>query len=188
MILIFLYGPPAVGKYTVGKTLARLTGYRLFHNHLTADVVEEIIDRDTPAFGRAVRKIRLDLIAIAAKSETPGLIFTHTYLHPKDIAEVRRYVATVRRAGGRVCFVKLTTSADVLERRVIRADRKRFGKISSRSTLRSVLGRHDFTTQIPGVTSLIIDTTSHDPKISAQMIQRAFHLPTNPQKSTHHAH
>ena len=31
---LFLYGAPAVGKLTVAKELADLTGYKLFHNHL----------------------------------------------------------------------------------------------------------------------------------------------------------
>lgn len=178
MTLIFLYGPPAVGKYTVGKTLARLTGYRLFHNHLTADVVEEIIDRGTPAFGRAVRKIRLDLIAIAASSKTHGLIFTFVYLHPKDIREVHRYVTIVRRAGGHVHFVQLTASQEILHARVRRADRRRFGKITTRAMLRAMMSRHDLTTAIPGVTSLTIDTAKILPLQTAQKIQKFYHLPT----------
>jgi len=34
MNLVFLHGPAASGKLTVGRELSRLTGYRLFHNHL----------------------------------------------------------------------------------------------------------------------------------------------------------
>jgi tRNA uridine 5-carbamoylmethylation protein Kti12 len=33
--LIFISGMPAVGKLTVAQELAKLTGYRPFHNHLT---------------------------------------------------------------------------------------------------------------------------------------------------------
>jgi shikimate kinase len=33
MNFIVIFGPPAVGKMTVGQELARLTGYKLFHNH-----------------------------------------------------------------------------------------------------------------------------------------------------------
>ncbi len=36
MQLVFLYGPPGVGKLTVGNALSALTGYKLFHNHLTS--------------------------------------------------------------------------------------------------------------------------------------------------------
>jgi len=34
MNLVFLYGPPAAGKYTIGRELASLTGLALFHNIL----------------------------------------------------------------------------------------------------------------------------------------------------------
>ncbi len=37
--LVYLYGPPAVGKLTVATELQRLTGFRLFHNHLTVDAL-----------------------------------------------------------------------------------------------------------------------------------------------------
>lgn len=44
MQLIFIYGPPAVGKLSVANALAKLTGYRVFHNHLTIDLVRSIFD------------------------------------------------------------------------------------------------------------------------------------------------
>ena len=50
MRLVFLYGPPAVGKLTVAKALARLTGYKVFHNHLTIDLVASILDWGTGPF------------------------------------------------------------------------------------------------------------------------------------------
>ena len=42
MNLVFIYGPPAVGKLTVAKELSLITGYPLFHNHLTRDLVHEL--------------------------------------------------------------------------------------------------------------------------------------------------
>lgn len=35
MQLVFLYGPPGVGKLTVARDLAGLTNFKVFHNHLT---------------------------------------------------------------------------------------------------------------------------------------------------------
>jgi adenylate kinase family enzyme len=32
MHLVVIFGPPAVGKMTVGHELTKLTGYKLFHN------------------------------------------------------------------------------------------------------------------------------------------------------------
>jgi replication-associated recombination protein RarA len=33
---LLLYGPPAVGKLTIAKEIARLTGFKVAHAHLTS--------------------------------------------------------------------------------------------------------------------------------------------------------
>ena len=47
MKLILIFGPQAVGKMTVGQELATLTGLKLFHNHMTIDLVSPIFDYST---------------------------------------------------------------------------------------------------------------------------------------------
>jgi tRNA uridine 5-carbamoylmethylation protein Kti12 len=42
MKLVFLHGAPAVGKLTVARELSALTGFRLFHNHLTVDLATSL--------------------------------------------------------------------------------------------------------------------------------------------------
>ena len=44
MKLIFLHGLPGVGKLTVARQLAALTGFKLFHNHLTVDLVTSVFE------------------------------------------------------------------------------------------------------------------------------------------------
>ena len=39
MKFILLFGPQAVGKMTVGQELAKITDLKLFHNHMTIDLV-----------------------------------------------------------------------------------------------------------------------------------------------------
>ena len=39
MHFVFVFGPPAVGKMTVGRELAARTGYKLLHNHMTVEPV-----------------------------------------------------------------------------------------------------------------------------------------------------
>ena len=34
---ILIIGPQAVGKMTVGQELAKMTGYKLFYNHMTIE-------------------------------------------------------------------------------------------------------------------------------------------------------
>ena len=50
MKLVVIFGPPAVGKMTVGFELAKLTGLKLFHNHLTIELVLNFFDFSTPQF------------------------------------------------------------------------------------------------------------------------------------------
>ena len=40
MKLIFLHGLPGVGKLTVAREFAKLTGFKVFHNHLAVDLAE----------------------------------------------------------------------------------------------------------------------------------------------------
>jgi hypothetical protein len=39
---VFIFGPQAVGKMTVGQELAKVTGLKLFHNHMTIDLLEPL--------------------------------------------------------------------------------------------------------------------------------------------------
>ena len=36
---VTIIGPQAVGKMTVGQELAKITGLKLFHNHMTIELV-----------------------------------------------------------------------------------------------------------------------------------------------------
>jgi predicted kinase len=42
--LLLLYGRPAVGKLTVAREVAALTGGRLFHNHLTVNLALSVFE------------------------------------------------------------------------------------------------------------------------------------------------
>ena len=84
MKLIYLYGPPGVGKLSVARELARLTGFRLFHNHLSIDCVLPVFEFGTDAFWRVVYAIRLGVIEEAAKQDI-DLIFTNVYAHPSTL-------------------------------------------------------------------------------------------------------
>jgi hypothetical protein len=51
-LLLFVVGPPAVGKMTVGSAIAERTGLRLFHNHISIEVALRYFEYGTPAFSR----------------------------------------------------------------------------------------------------------------------------------------
>lgn len=71
-----MFGPPAVGKMTVGKELAELTGLKLFHNHMTIEPVLQLFEFGSPPFARLVRSFRNQVFEEVARSDLPGLIFT----------------------------------------------------------------------------------------------------------------
>ncbi len=48
MKLLFMIGNAAVGKMTVGQELMKITGLRLFHNHMTIEPVIEIFGQFNP--------------------------------------------------------------------------------------------------------------------------------------------
>src|SRR5262245_4574448 len=117
MRLVFLYGPPAAGKLTIGRELAALTGYRLFHNHLTVDLARELFDFGSEQFQRLVDDLRLRVFAAAAQSDIPGLIFTFVYGGP-DENFIRQTMRVMVAAGAEVCFVQVVCPPEELLNRV----------------------------------------------------------------------
>ncbi|MEA4824980.1 MAG: AAA family ATPase [Clostridiaceae bacterium] len=91
MKLIFLIGNAAVGKMTVGQELAKRTGLRLFHNHMTIEPVLEIFGTFN---GRAIRRIREVVFEEFAATDSYGMIFT--FMWAFDQQTDWDYVAHVR--------------------------------------------------------------------------------------------
>ncbi len=67
--LLFIVGPPAVGKMTVGEHIAARTGLRLFHNHLAIEPVLRFFPFWSPPFNRLVDRFRRDLIEEVAAGD-----------------------------------------------------------------------------------------------------------------------
>lgn len=52
MKLIIIFGPHAVGKMTVGQELSKTTNLKLFHNHMTIDIVNDLFESMPKEKGR----------------------------------------------------------------------------------------------------------------------------------------
>ena len=130
MTLLLLYGPPAVGKLTIAKEIARLTGFTVFHNHLTVNLVAAIFPRGTPAYRQLLWDIRYAVFAEAARAHIDGLIFTMVYRRDQEPC-IARSVEIVERFEGAVCLVHVYCHAETVRQRVVREDRKQYGKITS---------------------------------------------------------
>ena len=117
--LVFIVGPPAVGKMTVGHELAQRTGLKLFHNHHTIDLALRFFPFGTPPFHRLVGEFRRRIFEEVAASELPGMIFTYVWAfdHRSDDETVAEYSAIFASRGGRVVYVELEcTQAERLRR------------------------------------------------------------------------
>ena len=71
-----MIGNAAVGKMTVGQELMKLTGLRLFHNHMTIEPVIEIFGQYN---GKAINRLRQVVFEEFAKSDCYGMIFTYMW-------------------------------------------------------------------------------------------------------------
>lgn len=116
MKFIIIFGPPAVGKMTVGYELAKLTGFRLFHNHMTIDLILNFFSFGQPQFHRLVGEFRRRIFEEVAASDLPGLIFTYVWAldQASDKVFIDETCDLFRERGGEVYFVEL--EAELSER------------------------------------------------------------------------
>ncbi len=172
-MFVLLYGPPAAGKLTVANELAKLTDFKVFHNHLSIDLAETFFERGTPSFGRVVFEVRKLVLEEAVQSGV-DLIVTYAYAHGVDDSEIAWMLGTVEAGGGRVQLVQLTCTPDALRQRVADPSRKAFTKIRKVKTLDELMTAYDLFTPYPDRLSLQLDTTDASPFETAAVI--AAHL------------
>jgi hypothetical protein len=117
--LVFIIGPPAVGKMTVGHALAERTGLRLLHNHVAIEAVLPFFPFGTPPFNRLVREFRRRIAQEVAESDLPGLIFTYVWAfdQPSENHSVDAMADLFVRRGGRVVYVELQATREERLRR-----------------------------------------------------------------------
>ena len=73
MKFVCIIGDNAVGKMTVGQELEKLTGFSLFHNHMTIEIVLDVFKS---FYTPAIEALRKSIFESFTTSNLPGLIFT----------------------------------------------------------------------------------------------------------------
>ena len=114
MKFIIIFGPQAVGKMTVGQELAKLTDLKLFHNHMTIDLVSEFFDYSTNEAKRLVSLFRNEIFEEVSKSNLYGMIFTYVWAFDmqSDWEYIKHIVSIFESKGGTVYFVELEADLD----------------------------------------------------------------------------
>ena len=133
--LIFIIGPQAVGKMTVGQELSRVTGYKFMSNHQTIDMLLPIFAFGTHSFRRLLFDFRVGIFEEVAASDLPGFIFSYVpdFDSALDRGQTECYAAPFLRRDDRVLFVELETSLKTrLDRNL--TEHRRYHKPSKRDT------------------------------------------------------
>lgn len=128
---IFLYGLPATGKFTIGEELARLTGYKLFHNHLAVDPLLSIFDFGSKPFVELREAFWLSVIEHAALAHIPGLIFTFVPEYTVRPQFIPNLVDLATRTHIDIHTVEITCPIPVIKQRLGNPSRRRFQKLNS---------------------------------------------------------
>jgi hypothetical protein len=170
MRLVFLHGLPGVGKLTVARELSRLSGFRVFHNHLVVDLVESLFDFGSAPFVELREELWLAVFKRAVAADLNGLIFTFAFDQTVRTNFIQNTREVIESAGGEVLFVELTCATDELERRIEHPDRQRFGKLSSVVQYRELQAQGAFVN--PGIPQdrLVVDTTALPARDAASVI------------------
>lgn len=188
MKLVIITGPHAVGKMTVGQELCRLTGMKLFHNHMTIDVVSDLFDSMPAERARLTELFRHEIFDSFSRSGEYGMVFTYMWAfdEPGDWKYIRDVEELFASRGAQVYYVELEAHKDVRwernhsENRLLNKPSKRdlkrsdwlFETIEGRYRLNSLPGELDML----GERYMRIDNTDLSAGQAAQMIKERFAL------------
>ena len=78
MYVVFIFGPAAAGKHTIGTKVAADLGIALFHNHLTVDLARHLFEFGSDGFRRLRADIWRSAFRESARADT-SFVFT---FHP----------------------------------------------------------------------------------------------------------
>ena len=183
MKLVLLVGSGAVGKMTVGQALAKITGLKLFHNHMA---IEPVIELFGTYNHRVVEEIRESIFREFAASDQYGLIFT--YMWAFDMQEDWDYIAHVQEIfapyNTEVYCVELVASQEVRLARNATENRLRHKKSkqdveASNRRLQTEDANYRLVSregELPFEHYLRLDNTALSPEEAAAIIKERFNL------------
>ena len=176
MKLLFLHGPPACGKYTIGRELAALADCELYHNHLVVDEVLRSHAFGSPGFVTERDRRWREFLGAAAQQSDRRVIFTFNPENSVPQTFIDWLFDDLVRAGAVLHSVALTLTEAGIEDRLGSAQRQRFKKLTDLALYRRVRAAGGFATPVIPRTDLSLDTETQSPAELARQIVRHFRL------------
>ena len=187
MKLIIITGPHAVGKMTVGQELAKITGLKLLHNHMTIELVSNFFHAFNSHEGKRLNALfRQELLEAIAGSDLPGLIYTAmiAFDMPSNVEYLHSVIKLFESYNAEIYLVELCADFDIriernkTENRLLNKPTKRdiqhsesiFRMLESEHRLNSNEGEFNFDNFIK------IDNSYLQPEVVAKMIKDRFFL------------
>lgn len=186
--IVIILGPHAVGKMTVGQELAKITGLRLFHNHISIELARKLFEpNEKDEFKFLIHTIRQNVFELFATRDLPGLIFTYMCAFDKqeELDYLTGIVKLFKSNGAKCCVVELCAAFDVRlirnksENRLLHKESKRdldWSEAEMRSTSEKYRLNSYEGEELPFENYLKIDNTNIAPDKVAKMIKARFSI------------
>jgi deoxyadenosine/deoxycytidine kinase len=173
---VVIYGPPASGKLTIAEQLSQLTKLKLFHNHLTVDLLLAVFEFGSPAFVTLREQIWLSVMREACAAKI-GLIFTFAPERTVSEGFLNLVIDEATSCAADVRVVELVCSESKIEQRLAGRSRKQFAKLRSIKEYRELRAAGAFAVPNTLIPDLRIDTSVSAPKASAARIAEMLKQP-----------
>lgn len=171
MRVVILFGLPGVGKLTVAKELARISPYRVFHNHLVFDAVEALFPFGSSPFIELRERLWLELLSRAVRERVGNVIFTIARDQSLQFDFLITLGSALAKLGASVSCIGLSCHGAEHEQRLASADRARFGKVNSVERFRQLSQTGAFPPFKLPADAILIDTTALSPTEAAAAIE-----------------
>ena len=182
MKLVIIIGSGAVGKMTVGQELMKLTGLRLFHNHMAIEPVLAVFGTFN---GKVVEEIRETIFKEFAASDQYGMIFTYMWAfdHQSDWDYIEHVKSVFAPYGTEFYYVELIAPREVrlarnatqnrIQNKPSKAD---IEKSNERLMQEDAYRLVSYEGEIPFDNYLRIDNSELSAEETAKLIQDTFNL------------
>ena len=159
---LFLVGPPAVGKLTVGRILSQSTDFPLSDSARSIDTATLLFPYGTAGYREFRDELRFSFYSRAGTSQIPGLIST-CCLARNSWPYFRRVEALLSATNWQTIYVLLTADESSLFARVESPDRRQKTALMTPASIREWLAKNWPTTFPEDVRFHSFETTMLSP-------------------------